>query len=90
MASKTVSVERLKKMAPSSREKREATRRQGQCQMCLAKVPLKEQYTVTNNLDKGTVLKRKDAAKQEDKSHYCGDCADKRVKMKERWIARRG
>lgn len=70
---------------PSS-EKRERTRREGKCQICEKAVPLGEQYTVVNDLENGKVVKRKNAAKREDKSHYCGDCASRRVKEKQAWL----
>lgn len=81
-----VSNAKIEGMAPNSVEKREVTRKQGQCQKCLTKVPIGQQYTVVNDLDAGTVVKRKDAGKREDKSHYCGECADVRVSMKTSWL----
>lgn len=81
-----VSNAKLEAMAPNSVEKRETTWKQGQCQMCLAKVPTKNQKTLTNDLDKGTVRVTKAV---EGKSHYCDDCADRRKTMKTNWLARR-
>lgn len=85
----TATETKLKKLSPGSKAKREQTRKQGRCQMCLTKVPIEEQYTVTNNLKTEKVTTRKDAKDKPDASHYCGDCAPKRVKMKERWFAAR-
>jgi len=85
----TTTEKKLKKLAPVSKEKRDLTRKQGRCQKCLAKVPIAEQYTVTNDLKKEKVFKHRNAEVMPNKSHYCGDCADKRMKMKERWMARR-
>lgn len=79
------SVKQLENMAPNSVEKREETRKQGRCQKCLAKVPLASQFAVLNDLDNGKVKVAK-ATAHEDKSHYCGDCKDVRVKMKENWL----
>jgi hypothetical protein len=80
---------------PNSLSRRERTRKEGKCQLCEAKVPLSEQYTVTNDLEAGTVSKKKNAARKgaETASHYCGpsqnDCAGKRVKQKSDWLASR-
>ena len=74
----------------NSSERRDGTRKEGRCQLCLNKVPLTDQYTAVNNLDEGTVTKsKKGAAAKESNahlSHYCGDCVDKRVKRKEYWM----
>lgn len=81
-----VSNAKLEGMAPNSVEKRETTWKQGQCQMCLTKVPTKNQKTLVNDLDAGTVSVRKAV---EGKSHYCTDCTAERKRMKEAWLERR-
>ena len=60
-------------------------------EMCETTVPLKEQFTVTNDLTKGVPIKRKDAARKgaEKASHYCDGCADRRVKQKQAWLKAR-
>jgi hypothetical protein len=75
-------------MKESISKRRERTRKEGKCQMCKATVSLKEQYTVVNDLDAGKPVKRKNAVRKgaEHWSHYCGDCADKRVGQKQAWI----
>jgi hypothetical protein len=72
----------------NSLERKLGTRKENRCQLCLTKVPLDEQYTVVNNLEKGSVTKKQNADSEanEHLSHYCGDCADKRVKRKEYWM----
>lgn len=74
---------------PNLMSRRARTRKEGKCQLCEKKVPIKEQFTVTNDLDAGEAVKRKNAGAKgkETASHYCGDCATKRVKQKEAWIA---
>jgi hypothetical protein len=69
-------------------KRRERTRKDGKCQLCEKSVPLKEQYTVANDLKAGTASKRTDASRKgaEAASHYCGECADKRVKQKQAWL----
>ncbi len=78
-------------MAAMTKKRREQTRRNGQCQLCREKVPLEEQFTLANDLEKLTVAKRKNAARKgaETMSHYCGGCADKRVKQKRAWLKAR-
>lgn len=75
-------------MGESIKERRARTRKAGKCQMCESKVPLKDQYTVTNDLEQGRPIKRKNAARKgaEAASHYCGECADRRVKQKQAWL----
>jgi hypothetical protein len=75
-------------MAESIKTRRERTRKEGKCQMCEKKVPLAKQFTVTNDLEAGTVKVRKNAARKgaETASHYCEDCKDKRVKQKQAWL----
>lgn len=77
-----------KEDAPNQMSHREATRKQKRCQLCGTKVPLTDQYTVQNDLENLTVTKRKNAARKgaETMSHYCSDCADKRVTQKQAWI----
>jgi hypothetical protein len=81
------------KFIPNDKPKRIATQKKNQCQMCQKKVQLKDQYTVTNDLEAGTVTKRKIGARAknlaEGTSHYCEDCAPKRVKRGEYFIKRR-
>lgn len=69
-------------------KRRERTRKQGRCQLCETTVPLKEQYTVVNDLDAGKAVKQKNAARKgaEKLSHYCEGCADRRVGQKQAWI----
>lgn len=76
---------------PNSLEHRAATRKANSCQLCGTKTPLKDQFTVVNDLEAGTVKKQKNAARRgaEKMSHYCGDCAGKRVKQKEAWLKTR-
>lgn len=80
---------------PNSLDHREKTRKANACQLCGVKVPLKDQFTVVNDLENGTVKKQKNAARKgaEKLSHYCGpdknDCAGKRVKQKEAWLKTR-
>lgn len=71
--------------------RRERTRKEGKCQLCETKVDLKSQFTVTNDLENGTVNKKKNAARKgaETASHYCKDCADKRVEQKQAWVKAR-
>lgn len=75
-------------MGESIKERRVRTRKAGKCQMCESGVPLKDQYTLTNDLDKGVVVKRKNATRKgaEAASHYCGACAERRVKQKQAWL----
>lgn len=68
---------------PNDKERREKTRSKGQCQRCGTKLGLPSQYRVS--IRNGAVHKEKGA--KPDKSHYCSDCADKRVKEKERYLA---
>jgi hypothetical protein len=77
---------RVMKEAIGKRRKR--TRKEGKCQMCEKKVPLKDQNTVVNDLDAGKPMKRKNAARKdaEKLSHYCDGCADKRLGQKQAWI----
>jgi len=76
---------------PNALEHREKTRKANQCQLCGTKTPLKDQFTVVNDLEAGTVKKQKNAARKgaEKLSHYCSDCAGKRVKQKEAWLKSR-
>lgn len=73
---------------PNLMSRRERTRKEGKCQLCEKKTPIKDQYTVVNDLDEGVATKRKNAGAKgnETSSHYCGECADKRVTQKEAWI----
>jgi hypothetical protein len=66
--------------------RKEQTAQEGKCQWCLKEVPLKDQFVVYNDLESETVIKAKDATKpkHERKSHYCGECADKRKATKEK------
>lgn len=78
-------------MAAPTTKMKDRTRKAGQCQLCKAKVALTEQYTVVNDLDAGKAIKKKNAARPgaESLSHYCADCADKRVKQKTAWLKTR-
>jgi hypothetical protein len=69
-------------------QRRERTRKEGKCQLCERKTPLKEQYTVTNDLKAGIASKRKDGTRKaaEEASHYCEECVEKRVKQKQAWL----
>lgn len=73
---------------PNSLTRRERTRKEGKCQLCEKKTPLKEQFVVTNDLDAGTCKASKDASKpsREQMSHYCGECKDKRISQKQAWL----
>lgn len=75
-------------MGESIKERRARTRKAGKCQMCESKVPLKDQYTVHNDLEKGIVRKHRNAARKgaETASHYCGECVERRVKQKQAWL----
>jgi len=75
-------------MAESIRARRERTRKEGKCQMCEKKVPLAKQFTVTNDLEAGTVKAQKNVARKgaETASHYCEKCKDKRLKQKQAWL----
>jgi hypothetical protein len=81
-------VSKWEKFNTNSLERRMGTRKENRCQLCLTKAPLDEQFTVVNDLEAGTVKKSKNASadKNEHLSHYCGDCADKRVTRKEYWM----
>lgn len=76
---------------PNSLSRRERTRNEGKCQLCETKTPIKNQFTVVNDLEAGTATKRKNAGAKgnENSSHYCGDCAAKRVEQKEAWMRSR-
>lgn len=78
-------------MAEGIKERRERTRKEGKCQLCEKSVPLDKQYTVQNDLAKGTVKARQNATRKgaETTSHYCGDCKDKRITQKQAWLASR-
>jgi hypothetical protein len=78
-------------MTESIKARRERTRKEGKCQMCEESVPLETQYTVTNDLEAGTVKVRKNAARKgaEVASHYCEGCKDRRVKQKQAWLGAR-
>jgi hypothetical protein len=78
-------------MAKGITERRERTRKEGKCQMCEESVPLTKQYTVTNDLEAGTVKAQKNAARKgaETASHYCEECKDKRIKQKQAWLKAR-
>lgn len=78
----------LEALAPNSVEKREATRAQNLCGKCLASVPIGKQFAVLNDLDKGKVIVAP-AKEHPTKSHYCADCKDVRVQMKETWLGQR-
>lgn len=73
---------------PNDLSRREQTRKKSQCQLCRTKVPLKDQFTVTNDLEEGTVKKKKNCERRgaETASHYCGECADKRITQKQAWL----
>jgi hypothetical protein len=73
---------------PNDLSRREKTRKEGKCQLCRKKVPLKEQFTVTNDLENNEVKKKKNADRRgaETASHYCGECADKRISQKQAWL----
>ncbi len=71
---------------PNDKARREKTRDKGQCQRCGKKVGLPSQYRV--RIINGKVHRDKGA--KPDQSHYCSDCADKRVKEKERYLAAGG
>lgn len=73
---------------PNDLTRRQRTRKENRCQLCEAKVPLKDQYVVVNNLEDGSVSAHKDASKpsRETMSHYCADCKDKRLKQKQAWL----
>lgn len=59
--------------------------KEGKCQWCQTKVPLEEQFVVYNDFEQKKTIKSKNAAKpgREKLSHYCGDCATKRQKIKQ-------
>lgn len=59
--------------------------KEGRCQWCQTKVPLEEQFVVYNDFEQKKTIKSKNAAKpgREKLSHYCGDCATKRQKIKQ-------
>lgn len=67
--------------------RRQKTRDQERCQWCHTKVPLTDQFVVYNDIPNQKVIKAKDATKPKHakKSHYCGDCADKRKATKEKF-----
>lgn len=71
---------------PNDKARREKSRDKGQCQRCGKKVGLPSQYRVA--IRNGAVHKDKGA--KPDQSHYCADCASKRVKEKERYLAAGG
>ena len=75
---------------PNDLSRREKTRKAEKCQLCLTKVPLKEQFTVQNDLENLKVVVKKNAARKgaEKMSHYCGTCKDERVKLKTAWMQR--
>jgi hypothetical protein len=75
-------------MANGINERRERTRREGKCQLCEKSAPLEKQYTVHNDLKKGTITARKNATRKgaEAASHYCEECKDKRLKQKQAWL----
>lgn len=80
-----------KNYPPNDLSRREQTRKKSQCQLCRTKVPLKDQYTVENDLDANKVVKKKNAERKgaETMSHYCSDCAEKRVTQKQAWLDQR-
>lgn len=84
-AKKAASERRAK---PNLMSRRERTRKEGKCQLCEASVPIKNQYTVVNDLEAGEPVARKNAGAkgQEKASHYCGECKDKRIAQKQAWI----
>lgn len=67
--------------------RRQKTRDQERCQWCHTKVPLTDQFVVYNDIPNQKVIKAKNATKpaHAKKSHYCGDCADKRKATKEKF-----
>lgn len=75
-------------MTESIKVRRERTRQEGKCQMCEEFVPLGKQFTVTNDLEAGTVKVRKNVARKgaAAASHYCEGCKDRRVKQKQAWL----
>ena len=77
-----------KNYPPNLMSRREQTRKKEQCQLCRKPTPLKDQFTVENDLENLTVKKRKNAAAKASakKSHYCSDCAEKRVTQKAAWM----
>jgi hypothetical protein len=91
MAVSAKKAENDRRARPNSLSRRQRTRQENKCQLCEAKTPLKEQFTVTNDLEAGTVVKKKNAARKgaETASHYCGDCANKRVEQKGAWLSQR-
>lgn len=83
---------------PNDKVRVKRTAKADKCQWCETKVELKDQFTVHNDLDadggKGRVIKKKvgsraDAVLEANTSHWCSDCAEKRVKMSQRWLDRR-
>lgn len=98
MATSTKSRAADRRKRPNYGKRKGETKKVDECQLCDTPTPLKDQYTVVNEKDEdgtftGKAIKTKigrGAAKHPDNlSHYCGDCADKRVKQKEAWVARR-
>lgn len=75
-----------KNYPPNDKKRRESTRKRNECQLCHTKIGIKSQYTVTNDLDAGKAIKGRKGTIPEGSSHYCGDCADKRVKQKQTWL----
>lgn len=77
-----------KNYPPNDLDRREKTRKAEKCQLCGTKSPLSDQFTVVNDLENGVVVKKKNAARKgaESLSHYCGDCAGKRVTQKQAWL----
>jgi hypothetical protein len=78
--------EQSRAAAPNLLKRRARTRKENKCQLCETKVKIEDQYTVTNDLESNTVSKRKNAKSHEGASHYCGECADKRIAQKQAWL----
>lgn len=82
--------------ATNSKSVRVRTAKAGKCQWCETKTPLENQERVYNDLEKGVVVRERIGKRaaptviEEGLSHWCGDCADKRVAMATRWLDSRG
>jgi hypothetical protein len=91
----TATKTKVKNFPPNSNKRSTDTRKKEQCQWCKTKSPLADQFTVVNDLEAndgaGKVVKQKVGKRKlpEKQSHWCGECAEKRVKMSQRWLDRR-
>lgn len=75
---------------PNLIKRRVDTKKKDQCQLCRTKVKISDQFTVVNDLDNNVPVKKKVGTRDIGTlSHYCGDCAKKRVKQKQAWLDQR-